>query len=216
MQITPFFAVPFGFVRRTGNPALDESLRTLFLAREAEGARYANPRPLTQRNDRVFESHFQLFAWPEACVRELKEFCWRALLGFIAELNGRDREWVSRMLIHADSWFHITRRGGFFALHNHPMATWSGVYCVDPGRHDADKPDSGLLSFVNPAIGSAMYLDASTANLRGPFSYNIRHLRLQAGQLVIFPSWVLHDVKPFEGEGERITVSFNAWFTLKS
>src|SRR5690606_4094027 len=123
VQITPFFAVPFGFVRRTGNPALDESLRTLFLAREAEGVRYANPRPLTQRNDRVFESHFQLFAWPEPCVRELKEFCWRALLGFIAELNGRDREWVSRMLIHADSWFHITRRGGFFALHNHPMAT---------------------------------------------------------------------------------------------
>jgi hypothetical protein len=25
----------------------------------------------------------------------------------------------------------------------------------------------------------------------------------------------LHDVKPFEGEGERITVAFNCWFSLK-
>ena len=33
-------------------------------------------------------------------------------------------------------------------------------------------------------------------------------------QLVMFPSWVLHDVKPFEGDGERITVAFNCWFTL--
>jgi len=25
---------------------------------------------------------------------------------------------------------------------------------------------------------------------------------------------VLHDIKPFEGEGERITIAFNCWFTL--
>ena len=34
------------------------------------------------------------------------------------------------------------------------------------------------------------------------------------GELVMFPSWVLHDVKPFEGEGERITIAFNCWFNL--
>ena len=55
------------------------------------------------------------------------------------------------MQIFNDCWFHVTRRGGFFGLHNHPMASWSGVYCVEPGRHDADKPDSGMLTFLNPA-----------------------------------------------------------------
>jgi predicted 2-oxoglutarate/Fe(II)-dependent dioxygenase YbiX len=60
-----------------------------------------------------------------------------------------------------------------------------------------------------------MYMDAATANLRGPFGYGIRHVGFEPGQLVLFPSWVLHDVKPFEGEGERITVAFNCWFTLK-
>lgn len=215
LQVTPFFAVPFGFARLEGSGTLNAELRALFLERAAQGARHANPRPLTQRNAQVFESEFQLFRWPEPCVQQLKDLCWRNLMRLIAELNRYDESMLRRILIYSDSWFHVTRRGGFFGLHNHPMATWSGVYCVSPGEHDADKPASGLLSFVNPAITAAMYLDVATANIPGPFSYNIRHLRLEAGQLVIFPSWVLHDVKPFEGEGERVTVSFNCWFSLK-
>jgi hypothetical protein len=95
------------------------------------------------------------------------------------------------------------------------MASWSGVYCVSPGKHDVEKPDSGLLSFVNPATTSAMYVDAATANLRGAFGYGVRHVKFEPGQLVLFPSWILHDVKPCEGEGERITVAFNCWFSLK-
>ena len=32
---------------------------------------------------------------------------------------------------------------------------------------------------------------------------------------MLFPSWILHDVKPYEGEGERITVAFNCWFSTE-
>jgi len=215
VQPTPFFAIPFGFAKLEPAPVLNEQLAALFRRRAAEGARYANPRPLTQRNGQVFESEFQVFKWPEPCVRQLKEFCWQHLMHFIGQLNAYDNATLSRMMIYSDSWFHITRRGGFFALHNHPNASWSGVYCVDPGRHDADQRDSGLLSFMNPAVASAMYMDAATANLQGAFAYHIRHVRLEPGQLVLFPSWILHDVKPFQGEGERITVAFNCWFTLQ-
>jgi uncharacterized protein (TIGR02466 family) len=215
IQVQPFFAVPFGFAKLENVDRLHEELRALFLRRAAEGARYANPRPLTQRNAQVFESDFQLFQAPDACVQQLKQFCWSNLLGMIAEMNRYDEPTMRRLLIYSDSWFHVTRRGGFFGLHNHPMASWSGVYCVDPGKHDADKPDSGLLTFVNPATTSAMYVDAANANLPGPFGNGTRSVRFEPGQLVLFPSWVLHDVKPFEGDGERITVAFNCWFSLK-
>jgi predicted 2-oxoglutarate/Fe(II)-dependent dioxygenase YbiX len=47
-----------------------------------------------------------------------------------------------------------------------------------------------------------------------PYGNMLAQLSLVPGQLVMFPSWVLHDVKPFEGEGERITIAFNCWFTL--
>ncbi len=215
VEVTPFFAVPFGFARAESFDAVNGQLRDLFLKRATQGERYANPRPLTQRNTQVFESEFQLFKWPERCVQQLKEFCWHQLMQMIGELNGYDAATLGRMLIYSDSWFHVTRRGGFFALHNHPNASWSGVYCVDPGKHDPDKRHSGQLSFVNPTVGSAMFMDAATSNLKGAFAYGISHVRLEAGQLVLFPSWVLHDVKPYEGEGERITVAFNCWFSLQ-
>ncbi len=214
IEVTPFFAVPFGFAKLENAAGLNGELRELFLQRAALGSRYANPRPLTQRNRQVFESEFQLFHWPEPCVQQLKEFCWSHMLQMIGALNGYDATTIARLLIYNEAWFHITRRNGFFALHNHPNASWSGVYCVDPGQHDADKPESGMLSFVSPAVISSMHMDAATANLRDPFAPNIRALRLAPGQLVIFPSWILHDVKPFQGEGTRITVAFNCWFQL--
>ena len=215
IEVTPYFAVPFGFARLENCETLNHELRELFLRRAAEGSRYINPRPLTQRNSQVFESEFQIFRWPELCVQRLKEFCWNHLLQMIGALSGYDGPMLERLLIYNDAWFHVTRRGGFFALHNHPNASWSGVYCVDPGQHDSDKPESGLLSFVHPAVMSTMHMDAATANLQVPFAPRIRGLSMEAGQLVVFPSWVLHDVKPFEGEGVRITVAFNCWFELQ-
>lgn len=214
-EIMPFFAVPFGFARLENAEPLNQQLRALFLARSAEGEAHANPRPLTQRNPQVFESNFDLFRSTEPCLKQLKEFCWWHLLKLVCDLNNYDQATRDRLLIYSDAWFHVTRRGGFFGLHNHPNASWSGVYCVDPGRHDPDKRDSGLLSFVNPTIASAMHVDAANANLTGAFAPSIRSVRFEAGQLVLFPSWVLHDVKPFEGEGERITVAFNCWFQLQ-
>ena len=215
VEVTPFFAVPFGFAKLENCTTLNGELRELFVRRAAEGSRYANPRPLTQRNRQVFESEFQVFRWPEPSVQSLKQFCWNHTLQMIGALNGYDGAMLERMLIYCDAWFHITRRGGFFALHNHPNASWSGVYCVDTGQHDPDKPESGLLSFVNPAVMSTMHVDAAVASLRVPFAPNIRHVALEPGQLVVFPSWILHDVKPFQGEGERVTVAFNCWFELQ-
>jgi uncharacterized protein (TIGR02466 family) len=215
IQVQPFFSVPFGFSRLENCAQLNNELRKLFLQRASDGAKYANPRPLTQRNRQVFESDFQLFKAGEPAVQQLKQFCWSSLLGMIAELNKHDEATMRNLLIYSDSWFHVTRRGGFFGLHNHPMASWSGVYCVDPGKNDSDKPDSGLLSFVNPSATNSMYLDPGNARIVSPFDYGTRNIQMEPGQLVLFPSWVLHDVKPFEGEGERITVAFNCWFALR-
>jgi uncharacterized protein (TIGR02466 family) len=214
IEVTPFFAVPFGFAKLENCAALNAELRELFLQRAGQGSRYANPRPLTQRNREVFESEFEIFRWQEPCIQQLKEFCWSHMLQMIGALNGYDGATIERLLIYNEAWFHVTRRGGFFGLHNHPNASWSGVYCVDPGQSDVDKPDSGLLSFVSPSVITSMHMDAATANLRDPFAPNVRALRLEPGQLVVFPSWILHDVKPFQGEGIRVTVAFNCWFQL--
>jgi uncharacterized protein (TIGR02466 family) len=213
-EILPLFAVPFAFSHHPAPQQLNAALRSVVLAYEQRGNAGSNPRPLTYRNAPLYESHFNLFRDPDPAIQELKRHCWDQLLGVIAQLNGFDQLTVERLQIYNDAWFHVTRRGGYFGLHNHPNASWSGVYCVDPGRHDAGNPESGALTLVNPMLPSAMFMDAAVARIPPPFGPQIRSVKLQAGQLVIFPSYLLHEVKPFEGEGERITIAFNCWFTL--
>lgn len=207
------FAVPFALSRHPEAARLNQALRAYILAHE-KSAGAANPRPLTYRNAALFESHFNLFREPQPAIQELKRFCWDQLLAVIGQLNSYEVQTLHRLQIYNDCWYHVTRRGGYFGLHNHPNASWSGVYCVDPGRHDADKKMSGVLTFVNPTITNAMHMDAGIARMQLPYAHHMANFSLEGGQLVIFPSWVLHDVKPFEGEGERITVAFNCWFTL--
>jgi uncharacterized protein (TIGR02466 family) len=211
-EILNLFTVPFARSRHPTPELLNPALKRLIYAQEKSGP--PNPHPYTQRNAEVFESDFNLFRINDPAVQELKAFCWNQLLSLIATLNGYDLPMINRLNIFNDCWFHVTRRGGYFGLHNHPNASWSGVYCVDPGKHDPGRQDSGTLTLVNPMATSAMHLDAANSNMKLPFSHQIANLSLEAGQLVMFPSWLLHDVKPFEGEGERITIAFNCWFTL--
>jgi uncharacterized protein (TIGR02466 family) len=213
-QVIPMFAVPVGLARHPNPAPLNARLKAYLLEEEKKGTAGANPRPLTVRNTTVYESHFDLFRVEQAEVQELKRFCWDQLLAVIGQLNNYTRDTLHKLLIYNDCWFHITRRGGFFGLHNHPNASWSGVYCVDAGLHDAGKSDTGNLTFVNPMVASAMYLDAANARIPPPYGPQLRSMRLEAGQLVIFPSYLLHDVKPFEGDGTRITIAFNCWFQL--
>src|SRR5689334_18423798 len=98
-DILPFFATPFAFSRLSGAEALNQELRQLFLAREAEGAPQANPRPITQRNPTTFESRFDLFRDAAAPLQKLKEFCFSEMLRVICELNGYDASMRSQLLI---------------------------------------------------------------------------------------------------------------------
>ncbi|HET8817947.1 MAG TPA: putative 2OG-Fe(II) oxygenase [Xanthomonadaceae bacterium] len=210
----PLFAVPFSLTRHPGPGGLNRALCELFRARAAEGDRYAHDTRRVDRNDHLFESRFDLFAWPDDCVQALRKFCLAQLYRMIGEVNGYTHADLQRLHVAESSWFHVTRRGGYFGLHNHPMATWSGVYCVSAGGAVPDNPDSGALVFVNPHATSQMFKDGSTLNLHRPYSTASQRFQLEPGELLLFPSWLLHEVRPFHGDGERITVAFNAWFKM--
>lgn len=208
-HIQGIFAIPFVFDTHPAPQGLNASLRRLFLMLEREGVRHANPVPYTVRNAQLFESHFDIFSWPDAAIAELREFCISRLVQTICEINQYDESTRRSLRIKTESWFHITRRNGFFGVHNHPMASWSGVYCVDSGDHDADQPESGALTFIHPNSTGAMYIDAGNELLRPPFTVGNISYRALPGQLILFPSSILHHVAPFFGNGERITVAFN-------
>lgn len=214
MQLKTLFAVPIAQLRLPDAARLNAELRTLLLSRET--AEHRNPHPSMIVPQGLYESRFDLFSWTDAPVLKLRQHCWGALSHLIAQLNGYTPNDLHRIEIKSHTWFHITRRGGWFGIHNHPMAAWSGVYCVDGGRHDPDRPDSGLLRFINPMSIANMYVDAANARLQPPFHTGNSGFRLEGGDLVLFPSWLQHEVLPFYGEGERITIAFNCWFPSRT
>lgn len=214
-EINPVFAVPFAQDHMPDADAVNRELRALLLEREAQGARYANPNPSLKQQAGVFESDFNLFSWPEPCVQKLRGFAWATLGRTIQQLNGYSGEQMQRLQIFSHTWFHVTRHGGFTILHTHPMASWSGVYCVDPGETPEDRPESGVLRFHNPHHYSNYFLDPGNQRLRAPYHHGTWSTRFRAGQLVLFPSWLQHEVLPFYGSDERITIAFNCWFGMK-
>ncbi len=214
-KLFPNFAVPMAQDFCPDAQSLNAELKTLLLERETQGQRYANPNPSLQQQPGVFESDFNLFAWPEPCVQRLRQFCWSALGRTLQQLNGYDAGDMSRLQIFSHTWFHVTRHGGFTILHTHPMASWSGVYCVAPGQMPADRLESGVLRFHNPHHYANYFLDPGNVKLQHPYGAGSWNVRFQAGQLILFPSWLQHEVLPFYGDDERITVAFNCWFAMK-
>lgn len=212
-EISSLFAVPLAQARHPAHESLNASLKALLIERSSD-PRYANPNASLKQQPGVFESDFNLFAWPDPCVQALREFCWTELGRTIQALNGYTPQQMARLKIFSHTWFHVTRHLGFVIAHTHPMASWSGVYCVAPGEASPDRPESGVLRFHNPHFYSNAFLDPGNAKLRAPFHHGTWNVPLQAGQLVLFPSWLSHEVLPFFGRDERITVAFNCWFAM--
>ena len=106
-------------------------------------------------------------------------------------------------------WVNINREGDYNRIHNHGGALWSGVYYVEVDLvHDAANY-SGYLTFRSPTLAPL-----TLNNLRGPdwtkalypADYRIRPV---PGLMIIFPSWLEHQVLPFSGIGRRVSLSWD-------
>lgn len=190
---------------------LNQRLRRLFLQWEQDKTRKRSSVPTPVIKVAVYESSFDLFSDPEPEIQTLRQFCLQTLGYVIAQLNGYSNDDMAGLRIYEHSWYHLTRHGGYTAQHNHPMASWSGVYCVDPGDPVPDKPNNGALRFSEARTTASMYLDPGNARLQTPYTFGDIAYQMTAGQLLLFPSYLLHEVAPYYGQRERITVAFNAW-----
>jgi len=211
VRVSAAFAVPFGEARLPECQRLNRQLEALFLQRETD--EYRNPTPSHSPQREMFESRFNLFLWPEPCIQELRAFVLNSVAQTVMEASDLQPAELARLQIHNHTWFHVTRYAGSFVAHNHPLASWSAVYCVRAGERVAEHPGSGTLRFLDTRPGADAYLDIANRRLRPSFALRCREARLEEGQLIVFPSFVFHEVSPFYGRDVRITVATNCWFT---
>lgn len=216
MKISPIFATPLCIHQVENSEGLNKALKELILDAERDPSKYRNPVPTPTVQVGIFESELELFKWQHPAVQSLKSICMMALSSLIKTLNGYDDQAMSKMVIQNESWFHITESGGYISAHSHPMSSWSGVYFVDDGQPDQSRKDNGILRFLDTRPGSNMYLDAGNGRLQPPFNNGSVNLPTTPGTLVIFPSYLNHEVTPFFGTGKRITIAFSSWCKIVS
>ena len=108
-------------------------------------------------------------------------------------------------------WANVNRAGHGNEFHSHPGSFWSGVYYVDDGGIGADTSLGGELEFMDPrGPGVTMYAPQLAFNCPGGLSVGANEVvRPKAGRMVLFPAWILHQVRPYKGNATRISVAFN-------
>jgi len=208
MELTNAFAVPIGYDRLDPCDRLNGELETLLLDRETED--YRNPSPTHTPRTEMFESRFDLFTWPESCVQELRGFVLKSVTNAALAASSLTQADLARLTLYNHTWFHVTRDKGYFVAHNHALASWSAVYCVKNG---SERSAGGLLRIFDPRTGADAFSDQANRRLCQPFVVGNLELDLRPGQLVIFPSYLFHEVTPYYGSEPRITVATNCWFT---
>ncbi len=109
-----------------------------------------------------------------------------------------------------ESWYHITKNGGYHDAHSHPNCSWCGIYYLDPGEANLEGRN-GINRFYDPRVNAEHYADPGTAYLGGQGFWDFAP---KEGQVVIFPSYLKHSALPYFGQKDRVVVAFNCVIEL--
>lgn len=194
------FATPILRVTAAQASAINPGLKSAILAREIEGP------GREKSNQGGWQSQDDLLTWPVPEVQPLTQAIHEALGHMIrATCDVKGRQFDVRL--HA--WANVCRQGAYHTRHSHADSHWSGVYYVAAGQTDPTAPRAGALEFSDPRER------VECAGIpQAPFGQSLS-LPPVEGLITVFPGWLYHWVNPYNGPGERISISFNAFLAPK-
>lgn len=99
-------------------------------------------------------------------------------------------------------WVNVMAEGGSHTSHIHPNAVISGTYYV------AVPDGAGPIVFEDPRLAMLMAAPMRKANAPREFKNHISETP-KAGTLILWESWLRHEVPLNRAQGNRISVSFN-------
>jgi len=191
-QVENLFPTPVFWYVLKNVDALNAELRDLILEQER-----AAP-SMVKSNQGGWQSPTDFFRWQGPAVATLRNYARRA----VEVATSRVVPQNLKIEFHLSSWAAVNRKGHYNTTHVHPMATWSGVYYVDPGDEEPDAA-GGALEFEHPIMASVMTFFPGVLP-------SARLVRPEAGMMILFPSYLQHSVRMYHGERPRICVPFNA------
>ena len=204
MNIVPSWTVPmYHFDAWSEHPKYQSDLEQICY----DLKRQNNQSGVAPRAKSLYESDFDFFNIDKPAVKALLEYVRNCT--FEAAQQSNQGRWGAGARIGInmhESWCHITQRGGWHDAHTHPNSAWSGIYYIRAGDSDADLA-SGVNRFYCP--WQSAYSDIGTR-----YSSQVSSIDIEPrdGELIIFPSWLLHSATVYQGDQDRIIVAFNCKF----
>lgn len=111
-----------------------------------------------------------------------------------------------RKLAMTDCWINVMPRMTAHPLHLHPLSALSGTYYV------AVPAGAPGIKFEDPRLDRFMAAPPRKSGARRRNAAWIT-VPVAAGRLVLFESWLRHEVMPSRVSSDRVSVSFNySWF----
>ena len=109
----------------------------------------------------------------------------------------------------SQSWIVSQYKGEYNPWHQHSGHLSSVIYLKLP--KGMDKFYEKELEDHYPVGGSIQFMFGEKQTLRS----DTLTFRPEVGKMIIFPSWLKHSVYPFDANGERRSMSFNAYYVNK-
>ena len=102
-------------------------------------------------------------------------------------------------------WININGKGDYNELHHHPSCDLSGVFWIKT------PVDCGSIVFNSPQdFVQAKELKYYSSQVKEDWKqFGSYHFSPTAGFIMVFPSFLLHQVRPNQSTEDRISVSFN-------
>lgn len=193
---TPLFRFRLHDADTLNAELLEEGLR---LRSETDG--------VSKSNRGGWHSSGNLFDNSAPCIQRLKSNAENAVLSATTRIGAKAD--IDALGLKTFAWMNANPTGGYNAPHTHPGAHWSGVYYV--AQPDVDTGSSGMIEFLDPRtdLPNWRLLKASAFSAK-------KSIRPTPGEMILFPSYLVHWVYPNEASEERVTIAFNATFKKMS
>ncbi len=191
------FGTPLLRFQVTDHAALDAALLE-------EGARQREASEGVNKSNRGgWHSAGNIFDWDADCVRTLHAAAEASVYEATRRVSAKVDPATLRLKI--SGWMNMNPPGGFNAPHTHPGAHWSGVYYVS--QPAVEEGTSGMIEFLDPRSDLPNW-----RILRAKAFRPKRRIRPHVGEIVMFPSYLVHWVYPNQTDEERVSIAFNATF----
>ncbi|MXO90101.1 2OG-Fe(II) oxygenase family protein [Pontixanthobacter aquaemixtae] len=121
-------------------------------------------------------------------------------------------DWIPEM------WANVSEQGSANQYHTHPGSFWSAVAYLDDGYGSSDEAGlGGELQLLDPRMPMIRMTapDLRLLDASGQAQQTEISIRPKTGMIVLFPSWLQHAVRPFQGPGTRISIAINLVPALK-